>query len=183
MGLGTYEATLKNKAVEKCWAAPSLSHVSSRVVGKSWMMQFLCCRLPCLMAGLEITASRTCRRRSKRFSPVGRLSRKRTRRDPRQDHQAEQVHPAPCAFVNTNQWMNTVKPKHGSVAQVTLSDRVCLWFCLWVCCTFPLLLLKEKISLCLDFIFLCKPDQTKELWLLIVWRRRLSHFIGYNEMF
>lgn len=87
MGVGTYEAILENKAVKNQHVGQLLHSPSSlfpcpkSCCQESWITPFLCRCLPCLLEGLEITASGTwlcVRRGSKRVSPVGRLSRRNT---------------------------------------------------------------------------------------------------------
>lgn len=87
MGVGRYEAILKNKAVEKQHVGQLLRSPSSlfpcptSCCQESRVTPFLCHRLPCLMEGLESAASGTwlcVQHGSKRFSPVGGLSREST---------------------------------------------------------------------------------------------------------
>lgn len=186
MGVGMYEATLKNKAVEKCWAASSLSHVWNHFVRKSWMTPFLCYCLPCLMAGLEITVSRTCWRGSKYFSPVGRLSRERTRRIlVRIIRLSRFIQRRALLWIQIREWiqlnLNTAASPKSPLAVASASGFV-YGFAVLFLLSFSR---RKSLSLSLNFIFffLCKMEQTKELWRLIVQRRRLSHFTGYNEMF
>lgn len=123
MGVGPYGAILETKAVGKQRVGQLLHSPSSLFpcpisrCPESWITPFPCRCWPCLMEGLEMTASGTrlpARRWERALLSRGTTVPQKHAPDP---NEAEQVvHPAPLACMHANEWVHTVKHKDVSVA-------------------------------------------------------------------